>query len=99
MTSQRRRPAGFFRQALWIAMPVAILSAVALYSLRQDRAGIAQDARDRAQVLAANLADQWRGRVASDLEEFLVDWYFRQICSGRPRLARGEWNGAGRQPS
>jgi hypothetical protein len=53
-----RRRADFFLlgQAALIVLPVAILSVVALYFLRQDQASILQDARDRAQLAAPELA-------------------------------------------
>lgn len=56
MKSLRPQQAGFYGQALLIAAPLLILSAVALYSLRLDRSAIDQDARDRAQALVPELA-------------------------------------------
>jgi signal transduction histidine kinase len=75
MQSHRNHRASFFRQALLIATPLMILSTVALYSLRQDKASIDLDARDRARLLAGDLAGRWRESVREDLEEFLADWY------------------------
>jgi signal transduction histidine kinase len=75
MKQHRLKQASFVRQALLIAAPLMILSAVALYSLRQDRAAIERDARDRAQALASSLATQWRDSASGDLSGFLVDWY------------------------
>lgn len=75
MKNYRRREAGFHKQALLITLPVVILSVASLYSLRQDKAAIEQDARDRAQVLAPQLASQWGEIVGKDLKEFLVAWF------------------------
>jgi hypothetical protein len=50
---------GFLKQTLLIAAPLAVLSGIALYSLRQDRASLAPAARDRAQMLAPELARLW----------------------------------------
>ncbi|MBZ5497339.1 MAG: hypothetical protein LAP85_13130 [Acidobacteriia bacterium] len=74
------RQASFYKQAMLIATPLIILSAVALYSLRQDKASIEQDARDRAQVLTPALADQLKQRVQKDLEEFLVAWCLEEYA-------------------
>ena len=54
---RRRRPdfALLWRAAL-IVLPLAALSGVALYSLRQDRTSIEREAGDRARALAPNLA-------------------------------------------
>jgi len=54
-------------QVLLVVPPVIVLSAVALYSLRQDRAAIEQDARKNAAVLAPELARRWGARVQTDL--------------------------------
>jgi signal transduction histidine kinase len=62
-----RREAGFYRQALLIAAPLAILSAFALYSLRLDRASIDQEARAGARILAADLERQCGESVSNGL--------------------------------
>ena len=49
----------FFGQILLIAAPLAVLSGYALYSLRQDRAFVEQEARERARALAPELARKW----------------------------------------
>ena len=54
-------------QVLLVVPPVIVLSAVALYSLRQDRAAIEQGARRSAAVLAPDLARRWGARVETDL--------------------------------
>ncbi len=69
------RPTRFGWQIVLIAAPVLILSAISLYSLRQDRASVEQDARDRAQTLVSSLSDQWRESVSKDVEAFLTDYY------------------------
>jgi signal transduction histidine kinase len=72
MNSHHRRQASFLKQALLIAAPLVILSAVSLYSLRQDKASIEQDARDRARILAPELARQWSTGVSRNLAQFLA---------------------------
>lgn len=69
MKSHPRRQAGFFKQALLIALPLVILSAVALYSLRLDRAAIEQDARERAQALAPELAQLMGQSISKQLHD------------------------------
>jgi hypothetical protein len=72
MFRSRSRPRGghdarFLWQVLLVVPPVVILSVVALYSLRQDRASIEQDARKNAGVLAAELARRFGERIHDDL--------------------------------
>jgi len=69
------RPTRFGWQIVLIAAPVLILSAISLYSLRQDRAAVEQDARDRARTLVSSLSNQWRESVSKDVEAFLTDYY------------------------
>ena len=69
MRSDGRRQVGFFTQAALIAVPLVILSAVALYSLRQDKASIEQDARDRAAILVSELAHQWSQHASKEFAE------------------------------
>ena len=54
-------------QVLLIVAPVVILSAIALYSVQQDRAAIDQDARRNAAILAADLARRWGDRAGTEL--------------------------------
>jgi signal transduction histidine kinase len=54
---RQRRPA-FWWQAVLILLPVAVLSSVGWYSLRQDRAIARQEASERARAIAGNLALQ-----------------------------------------
>jgi signal transduction histidine kinase len=56
MKSRRWPDSALLWQAALVILPVAILSAVALYSLRQDKASIEQEARSRASELAPELA-------------------------------------------
>ncbi|MCX6537421.1 MAG: HAMP domain-containing sensor histidine kinase [Acidobacteria bacterium] len=64
-------------QILLIVPPVVILSVTALYSLRQDRASIEQDARRNAAVLATDLARRWGARAESQLAALVAS-----ACSG-----------------
>jgi signal transduction histidine kinase len=64
---RRGGDANLWWQVLLIVPPVVALAAVALYSLRQDRASIDQDARRNASVLAPDLARRWGTRVEADL--------------------------------
>lgn len=75
MKSYLHRRPSFLKQTLLIAAPLVVLSGIALYSLRQEKASIEQDARDRARMLADDLAGRWRESVREDLEKFLADWY------------------------
>ena len=51
-------------QAALVILPVAVLSGVAFYSLRVDKASVGQEARDQARVLAPALARQLSERMA-----------------------------------
>jgi signal transduction histidine kinase len=64
---RRGRDASLWWQVLLIVPPVVALAAVALYSLRQDRASIDQDARRNASLLALELARRVGTRVEADL--------------------------------
>ena len=55
-------------QAALVVLPVAVLSAAALYSLREDKASIEREARDRAAELAPELAQRLNERAADSLE-------------------------------
>ncbi len=69
MKSPRQGQAGFFRQVLLIAIPLAILSLVALLSLRLDRAAIERDAREHAQALAPELAELTGQNLSKALQD------------------------------
>ncbi|MBP1779742.1 MAG: hypothetical protein H6Q86_5753, partial [candidate division NC10 bacterium] len=60
-------------RAAFIVLPVAVLSGVALYSLRQDRASIEREARDRARVLAPNLAGILGKRAGEAIDRQLAE--------------------------
>ncbi len=66
-TVRRGGGASLLWQVLLVGPPVIVLSAVALYSLRQDRAAIELDARRNTAVLAPELARRWGARVQADL--------------------------------
>jgi hypothetical protein len=72
MKSQRRGHPSFFKQVILIATPLVILSAISLYSIRQDKSSIERDARDRARILAPELARQWSKSVSNHLAQFLA---------------------------
>ncbi len=67
MDSRRR----FLARISLIVPPVILLSAGVLFSLRQDKALIEQDARGRAQVLAPELARQCGRNLSEELAAFL----------------------------
>jgi hypothetical protein len=77
-------------QVLLIAPPVIILSAIALYSLRQDRASIEQDARRNASVQVPDLALRWGVRVSMDLAALIAS-----ACSGDSPVAQPAIESAG----
>jgi signal transduction histidine kinase len=64
-------------QVLLIVPPVVVLAAFALYSLRQDRAAIEQNARGNASILAPGLAGRFGARVEADLATLIAS-----SCSG-----------------
>src|SRR5438034_1098606 len=64
-----RKPT-FFWQAVLIVLPVAVLAALGLVSLRQDKLLAEQEAREQAQAIAWTLALECGARLNSDIEEF-----------------------------
>ena len=58
MNSHRFRRSTFFLQTLLILLPITILSGIALYALRQDRALIEWEARERARTMAPEIAQR-----------------------------------------
>ena len=58
MKSRRRYDFALLWQAVLIVLPLAILSGLALYFLRADKASIEQEARGRANLLAPELAQR-----------------------------------------
>ena len=73
MESRRRADFALLWRTALIVLPVAVLSGVALYSLRQDRASIEREARDRARVLAPNLAGIIGKRAGEVIERQLAE--------------------------
>jgi hypothetical protein len=71
-SSRRRGETRLLWQIVAIVLPVALLAAIAVYSLRRDRAAIEQDARRTAAALARDLARRWATRAAADLGSLLV---------------------------
>ena len=71
-TVGRGGDASLLWQVLLVVPPVIVLSVVALYSLRQDRAAIEQDARRNAAALAPDLARRWGARVEADLSALIA---------------------------
>ena len=63
----RRLDLSWLWQAALIVLPVAILSGVALHFLRVDKASVEQDARERAQILAPELARDLGRRAGESL--------------------------------
>lgn len=62
---KNRRPQSVFhRQALLIAAPLIILSAIALYSLRQDKSSVLQSAKSEADSIAPALAGNFAEAIA-----------------------------------
>lgn len=85
------RPPAFYGQAVLIAAPLVVLSVFALFSLRQDRSAIEQEARDLARALAPEISDRIRQQVQKDLSEFFAAWRMNQnfsIVLAWPRTAR-----------
>jgi len=64
---------GLLWQVLLVVPPVILLSAVALYSLRQDRAAIEQDARRTAALLAPDLARRLGARADAALGAVIAE--------------------------
>ncbi len=63
-----RRPITVFLwQTLFIAVPVLVLSAIALYSLRLDKAAILEEARNQAQALVTRIAGESSRTISNAL--------------------------------
>src|SRR3954451_7959948 len=52
------RSASFFWQAVFILLPVAILAAIGVYTLKRDKAFAEQEARERASAVAEDVAER-----------------------------------------
>jgi signal transduction histidine kinase len=70
-----QRPLHFARQLVLIAAPLLFLAGIALYSLRQDRTAVEQDARDQARNLVSTLGSRWQEYAGKDVGTFLNDYY------------------------
>jgi signal transduction histidine kinase len=64
-----RKPT-FFWQAVLILLPVGVLAAVGLFSLRQDRLLAEQEAREQAQAIAWPLAHECAARLRTEIDQF-----------------------------
>ena len=93
-TARRPRSASLVWPILLTVPPVILLSVAALYSLRQDRATIDREARERAAVLSADLARRWGARAGTELAA-LVD----SSCSGAVPESPGTPTLAGAEPA
>jgi signal transduction histidine kinase len=72
-----RKPT-FLWQGLLILLPVALLAVVGLSAIRQDRAAVRQEARQRAQELLSQMAEGvgWRAsRSLADFDAFAQTWF------------------------
>lgn len=65
----QRAQAAWIGQAVLIVLPVVILSGVALHFLREDRAAIEQDAKQRANAIAPDVARQVGDEIGAYLAE------------------------------
>src|SRR5262245_3813101 len=74
-----RKPT-FFWQAVLIVLPVAVLAAVGLFSLRQDKALAEQEAREQAQTLAWPLARECGARLRDEIDQFA------EVCAREQEL-------------
>src|SRR3954451_9150014 len=52
------RSASFFWQAVFILLPVAVLAAIGVYTLKRDKAFAEQEARERAAALAEDASER-----------------------------------------
>jgi len=64
-----RKPT-FFWQAVLIVLPVAVLAAVGLFSLRQDKVLAEQEAREQAQAIAWPLAHDCAAGLRIEIDRF-----------------------------
>src|SRR6185503_5791969 len=60
----------FLWQAMFIILPVAVLAAVGLFSLRQDKLLAEQEAREQAQAIAWPLAHECGARLGTEINQF-----------------------------
>ena len=84
--------AGFFWQGALVILPVAILAVVGLASLRQDRLLASQEAKERAEILAGDLASRLWERLSRDPGP---DWNRVAEAPGDGAVLRLELDAAG----
>ncbi|HVW09246.1 MAG TPA: HAMP domain-containing sensor histidine kinase, partial [Bryobacteraceae bacterium] len=84
-----RAQGAWIGQAVLIVLPVAILSGVALHFLREDRAAIEQDAKNRANAIAPEVARQLGDQISAYLADGRKKGLFTQgaIVDGQGRAA------------
>ena len=83
MKTGRPAQTAWIAQAALIVLPVAILSGVALHYLREDKASIEQDAKNRAYSIAPEIARQ----LGEQITAFLADAEKRTAHAG----SAGQW--------
>jgi len=69
MKSGRPAQTAWIAQAALIVLPVAVLSGVALHYLREDKASIEQDAKNRAYSIAPEVARHLADQITTFLAE------------------------------
>lgn len=91
--SRPSRP-GFALQAFILLIPVALLAGTGIWALQRDRAMVGQEARVRAEEVAAQFAARlgrpWAGELAS-LEWYGNQWNGDGIIGMTKVFAPGEW--------
>src|SRR5215207_944805 len=75
-STNRRASGGFFRQGLFILLPVAVLAMIGFYSLRQDRLLAEAEARQTAQRFADDIARTVWTRLRSSVRIEDPRWPF-----------------------
>ncbi len=83
MNSRRYPGTSLIWRAALIVLPVAILSGIALYSLREDKASIEEEARDRAKVLAPDLARRLGEGVSQTIKRQPAEFAQGTLAGGR----------------
>ncbi len=88
-----RRHSALLWQVLLIFPPVVLLSAVALYSLRQDKAMVEQEARDRCGIVASSVTRQWERRAGASLADFYQSYILDRCVTLELAAPAGENTG------
>jgi len=89
MRAGTRRLPPLFWQAIFILLPVTVLSVVSLISLRRDEQTAEQDARNRAVEDSQSLAWAMRASVSAELQRFLElqnGWITGARLAGQPTV-------------